>query len=255
VKVRTSVPAAALGLALILGGAAVPAAADQAARSNDPEISSLNQSPADLLRAAVADARASYRETIAPARESRDEALAAPRAERTRALKKADTKAERKAARRAYRKAAAPIKQEYRTARSAARATRAAAIEAALADYLVSTGKPDVADALSTYRSATQTAQETLELALASGRSVFRTDTADEREQLLSDLEQAGSPAEVAQAWADFVAECADERAAHAAAIAAARATYRSAKAEARAEFRAETDITISSLLKLPFKV
>lgn len=252
---RMRIPAAALCAVLLAGGVAAPVAADQSARSTDPQISALQRSAADSLKEAVAEARADYRAAVAEAREVRDEALASPRAERKRALKKADTKAERRAVRRAYRKAAAPIKQEYQTAKSAARATRSAAIDSALAQYLVTTGKPEIAEALAAYRSAAETAQETLDLALASSRAVYRTDTADEREQLLADLEQAASAAETADAWEDFVAACADERAAHAAAIAAARATYRSALKGARAEFRAETGITISSLLKLPFRL
>ena len=252
---RTSICAGVLCALLVAGGAAAPVAADQSARSTDPQVSSLERSAADTLREAVAEARADYRKAVVAARGLRDEALAPPRAERKRALRKAVTKAERRAARRAYRKAAAPIKQEYRTAKSAAAATRGAAIDAALAQYLVTTGKPEIAEALATYRSATRTAQQTLDLALASSRAVYRTDTADEREQLLADLEQADSATELADAWEEFVAACSDERAAHADAIAAARATYRSARAGARAEFLAETGITITSLLKLPFRL
>lgn len=252
---RTRIPAAALCAVLLAGGVAAPVAADQSARSTDPQISSLERSAADTLKDSVARARADYREAVADARQVRDEALASPRAERTRALRKADTRAERRAARRAYRKAAAPIKQEYRTDKAAAAATRRAAIDSALAQYLVATGEPEMAEALAAYRSATENAQRTLHLALASSRAAYRTDTADERERLLGDLEQAGSAREIADAWDDFVAACAGERAAHAASIAAARAAFRSARAGARAEFRAETGITISSLLKLPFRV
>jgi hypothetical protein len=247
--------AAALCAALVVGGLAAPAVADQTARSNDPSLSTFEQSAADELKAAVAKIRAEYQSTLTEARKVRDEALAAPRAERKRALRKADTKSERRTARREYRAAAAPTKAQYRATKSAARATRNAAIEEAVADYLVVTGDADLVEALKTYRAAVATAGETLALALSSSRSVFRTDTAEEREQLLQDLEEADSPEEVGQAWEDFVAACADERAAHAAAVAAARATYASALAKARGELEDATDMSIKVLLKLPFTI
>ena len=241
---------------VLLAGAVTPAVADQGTRSNEPQVTSSQESAAQAaLREAVEEARAEYRAALAEARAVRDEALAAPRAERRTALRKADTRAERRSARRAYRKAAKPIKQEYRATRSAARAARKAAIQEAVADYLVTTGEPEVVDALRRYRTAVETAGQTLQLALASSRAVFRTDTADEREQLAADLEQAESPDEVTQAWADFVAACAEERAAHAAAVKAARATYTSALAKAREELEDETGMSRESLLRLPFSV
>ena len=246
---------AALSLVLLTGIVA-PASADQTTRSNEPQVTASQESAAQAaLRDAVEDARSTYRATITEARAVRDEALAAPRSERRKALRKADTRSERRAARRAYRKAAKPIKQEYRATRSAARAARKAAIQEAVADYLVATGDPEVVDALRQYRTAVETAGETLKLALASSRAVFRTDTADEREQLSADLELAETPDEVAQAWADFVAACAEERTAHATAVKAARATYASALAKARAELEDTTGMSKESLLRLPFTI
>jgi hypothetical protein len=251
----TRIAATALGVVMLATGAVAPAVAEQSTRSNEPQLTRFERTAAEELRESVDEARATYRSTVASARETRDEALAAHRSVRKRALKRADTKAERRKARRAYRRAAAPIKREYRTAKSAAAITRRAAIDAALADYLVATGAPEASAALEEYRSATETARRTLQLALASSWAAYRTDTADEREQLLADLEQADTRKEVAAAWKDYMKATADERAARAASVSAARKTYRSARAEARSGFREETDETVSSMLVLPFKL
>jgi hypothetical protein len=250
------ITACALGAALLVGGAALPATADTATvtRSNEPDITISELSPAEALGASVAAARKAYSLAVADARAARTSALATPRAELALALEEADTKAERRLARRTYAKAVAPIEAEYQSAKKSAAATRDAAIDEALAVYLVATGKPEVADALETYRRATATARDTLELALKSGRETFRTDTADERAALLADLEAAETEADRAEAWKDFVAATADEGTAHSTSIAAARATYRSALAKARAEFKASTGISIRSLQKLPVK-
>lgn len=250
------IAATLLSVALVLGtGGAPMSAAERPTRSGDPDIVRSELTPAQALRARAADARALYARAVAEAKEARNEALATPRAERDAGLESAGPKAERRAVRRAYRTTVAPIKAEYKSAKRAAKATRKATIDEALAEYLVATGQPEVMAALKDYRKAVTAAGTTVELALRSGRETFRTDTADERAQLVSDLEQADSQAERTEAWKDFVAGTAEEVAAHASSIAAARATYRSALAKARAEFALETGDSIRTLLRLPFKV
>lgn len=253
---RQRIAAAAVSAALLLTAGGLPVAtADQPGRSGDPSIGSSQLTPAQQLREVAKAARAQYGRAVGEAKAARTEALAAPRAQRKAALASARTKAERRLIRRAYTKATAPIRAEYRSAKRAAAATRDAVIDEALAEYLVATGKPEVVAALEDYRSATAVAGNTLELALKSGRETFRTDTADERAQLVADLEQAESQAERTEAWKDFVAATAGEVAAHTASIAAARAAYRSALAKARDEFKLDTGQSIKALLKLPFKV
>lgn len=245
----------ALGAILVLGGAAAPAVADQAARSGDPDVVTTQLTPQQELRAAARAARLQYARAVAEARSVRRAALAVARAKLRTALAKADRKAERRSARRAFAKAAAPIRAEYRASRRAAAATRDAALDEALADYLVATGKPALTEALKAYQTSTKMARDTLALALKSGTATFRTDTADERALLLADLEAADTEAQRVAAWRKFVAETADERAAHQTSIAAARSAYQSAMVRARTAFVATTGISITSLLKLPFRV
>lgn len=249
------VSATVLGLALVIGGAAAPASADQAARSGNPDVAISQQSPGEILRGRAKKARAAYAAAIKTAKADRRAALVGPRATLAAALEAATTKAERRLARRTYARAAAPILEDYAAAKLAAAVTRDAAIDEALAEYLVATGKAAFVEALEAYRLATEGARDTLKLALESGRNTFKTDTADERAQLMGDLEQAETESDRTEAWKDFVAAADDERSAHNTSIAAARAAYRSALAKARAEFKLETGITIRSLLKLPFKV
>ena len=200
-------------------------------------------------------ARATYAAEIKAARAQRATGLAAPKAELAAALKLAETKAERRLARRAYARSAAPVIREYRTAKQASQAKRDATIDEALAEYLVATGKPTIAEALKAYRAATAIAGDTLELALKSGRDTLKTDTADERAQLVTDLEEATTEAERLDAWLDFQAASTDERRAYERSIASARATYASAMSEARREFKLATDLSIKKLLRLPFTV
>jgi hypothetical protein len=242
-----------LSVALFTGALAMPAAADQATRSADPDIISLQETAEDVLRGSVRAARATYAAELKSAKAQRATGLATPKAELAAALKDAETKAERRLARRAYARSAAPVLGEYQTAKLASRAKRDAVIDEALADYLVATGKPTIADALKAYRAATSLAGDTLELALKSGRETLKTDTADERAQLVTDLEDATTETERGAAWLDFQAASTDERLAYERSIASARATYASAMTEARRAFRLETDLSIKKLLRLPF--
>ena len=241
--------------ALFTGALALPVSADQAARSGDRDIISLQETAEDALRTTVGSARATYAAEIKAARAQRATGLAAPKSELAAALKLAETKAERRLARRAYDRSAAPVIREYRTAKQASQAKRNATIDEALAEYLVATGKPTIADALKAYRAATAVAGDTLELALKSGRDTLKTDTADERAQLVTDLEEATTEAERLNAWLDFQAASTDDRRAYERSIASARATYDSAMSEARRAFKLATDLSIKKLLKLPFTV
>jgi hypothetical protein len=244
-----------VSVALLAGPLALPVSAEQASRSSDPDVTALVVTPEDTLRSTVLAARATFTTEITAARAQRATALAAPKAELVAALKSAETRAERRLARRAYDRSAAPVIQEYRTARQALLAKRDAAIDAALATYLEATGKPTIAAALTAYRKATAIAGVTLELALRSGRDTLKTDTADERAQLLTDLEDAATETERLDAWLDFQAASANDRKAYERSIASARATYASAMSEARREFKLATDLSIKKLLKLPFRI
>jgi len=247
--------ALAIAVALLTGVPSTPVFADQVARSSDPLNSSLEASAQESLRKTVRTARNAYAAEIKAARAQRAKALAAPREQLAAGLEATKSKAERRLVRREYRRAAAPVKQEYRTARQSALARRNAAIDKALADYLVKTGQPAIAKALSTYREGTTIAGATLELALKSGRDALKTDTADERAQLVTDLEEATTDVERLEAWLDFQAACTGDREAYERAIGSARATYASAMSEARAEFRLATGLSIKKLLTLPFTV
>lgn len=244
-----------VSVALFTGALAVPVSADQASRSGDRDIISLQESAEDVLRTTVGSARANYAAEIKAARAQRATGLATPKAELAAALKLADTKAERRLARRAYNRSAAPVIREYQTAKQASLAKRKATIDEALAEYLVATGKPTIADALKAYRAATAIAGDTLELALKSGRDTLKTDTADERAQLVNDLEEAATDSERLNAWLDFQAASTDDRLAYERSIASARATYASAMSEARRAFKLATDLSIKKLLTLPFTV
>ena len=241
--------------ALLSGAFAVPVSADQAARSGDRDIISLQETAEDALRTTVGSARATYATEIKAARAQRATGLAAPKSELAAALKLAETKAERRLARREYDRSAAPVIREYRTAKQASQAKRNATIDEALAEYLVATGKPTIAAALKAYRAATAVAGDTLELALKSGRDTLKTDTADERAQLVTDLEEATTEAERLESWLDYQAASTDDRLAYERSIASARATYASAMSEARRAFKLATDLSIKKLLKLPFTV
>jgi hypothetical protein len=241
--------------ALFTGALALPVSADQAARSGDRDIISLQETAAEALRTTVGSARATYAAEIKAARALRATGLAAPKSELAAALKLAASKAERRLARRAYDRSAEPVIREYRTAKQASQAKRDATIDEALAEYLVATGKPTIADALKAYRAATAIAGDTLELALKSGRDTLKTDTADERAQLVTDLEEAATDSERLNAWLDFQAASTDDRLAYERSIASARATYASAMSEARRAFKLATDLSIKKLLKLPFTV
>jgi hypothetical protein len=241
--------------ALLAGALALPARADQITRSSDPDIIALQETAEDILRGTVRSARAAYAAEIKDARAQRTTGLAAPKSELAAALELADTKAERRLARRAYTRSAAPVIQEYRTAKAAAQAERNAMIDEALAKYLVATGKQVIAEALEAYLAATAIAGDTLELALKSGRDTLKTDTADERAQLLTDLEEATTEAERSDAWLDFQAASTKDRLAYERSIASARATYASAMSEARREFKLTTDQSIKKLLTLPFTI
>jgi hypothetical protein len=244
-----------LAAALLLGGATAPAMAATSGADPRPSPTSrvLQQTPQQLLEATVTAARAEYAAAITAAKAERDAALVLPRAERDAALKAATTKAERRLAKRAYVRATAPINAQYASARQVARTTRDAAIEAALATFLASTGKPEVAESLRVYRDATTKARDTLALALTSAAETFKTDTADERQVLLADLEQASTTVERNEAWKDFVAATETERVAQGSAIAAARATYHSAMRQARATFKLETGVSVRTLMRRAF--
>jgi len=241
--------------ALLSGAFAAPVTADQALRSGDPDVLTLQESAEDVLRSTVRSARALYAVEIKAARTNRATGLAAPKTELSAALKLAETKADRRLARRAYKRSAAPVIQEYRTAKAAAQAKRNATVDEALAQYLVTTGKPALAAALKSYLAATAIAGDTLELALKSGRDTLKTDTADERAQLVTDLEDAATESERLSAWLDFQAACTKDRQAYERSIASARATYASAMSEARRAFKLATDQSIKKLLRLPFTV
>jgi hypothetical protein len=255
VSVARKCAALAVSAALLTGIPVAPAFADQGSRSSDPQIAALQESAQATLRRAVREARATYAHEVTDARAQRAKARVAPRAQRAAGLKQATSKAERRLVRRAYKRAIAPVNQEYRTAKQSALAKRNATIDKALADYLVKTGKPEIAAALATYREATAIAGVTLELALKSGRDTLRTDTADERAQLVSDLEEAMTEGERLDAWLDFQAASAKDRKAYERSIASARATYSSAMSEARREFKLATGRSIKKLLALPFRI
>ncbi len=244
-----------LSAVLLTGAMAMPVAADPATRSINPDVISLQSESEDVLRSSVRAARATYAMEITAARTQRTKGLAAPKAELRAALKQAETKAERRLARRAYARSAAPVIREYRTAKQSALAKRRATIDQALADYLVKTGKPALAEALKAYRAATAIAGDTLELALKSGRDTLKTDTADERAQLITDLEEATTEAERLEAWLDFQAASVTDYKAYERSIARARATYASAMTQARQEFKSATGMSITKLLKLPFTI
>lgn len=244
-----------ISAALLSGALAVPVSADPVSRAGDPDIIALQETAEDTLRATARSARATYAAEIKAARAQRASGLAEPKAQLAVTLKAARTKAERRLARRAYDRSAAPVIQEYRTAKAALLAQRNATIDEALAMYLVETGKPAVAEALKAYLAATAIAGDTLELALKSGRATLKTDTADERAQLVMDLEEATTDAERNAAWLDFQAASTQDRKAYQRSIASARATYASAMSKARREFRLATDRSITKLLKLPFRV
>ena len=245
--------AAVLCAALVLGGFAAPAVADQAERSNDPSLSRMAQTAAEDLEAAAAKARFEYRKALTEARDVRDEALTVLRAERDQALAAADTKAERRSARRAYSRAAAPVRATYAAQKAAARSTRNAGIEVALATYLLETGPAGLADDLRTYRDATEIARATQVLALNASAAVLATDTAEERTQLLFDLDQAQGVGDRRAAWREFIADTATQRRAYAASVSAGRWTYVSAMRQARSVFTAETGLSIRTLLKQAF--
>ena len=246
------VSAGVAGVALILGGVCGPvpatplSAAASVVRTADPAAQ-------EALSAAVTQARAAYSAAIAEAKAERKADLVGPKAERTAALAAASTKAERRLAKRQYARAAAPVQQEYASAKSAAAATRDAAIEVALATYLAAIGRPEQATALQAYRDGTTQARATLALALQTARTTYRTDTADERELLLADLELADTAADRQAAWRAFLDGSQAERKAQQASVRAARSTYFSAMRIARATFKADTGVSIRSLMRQAF--
>ena len=246
------VAAVVVSATLLSGAFTVPAAADQYSRSSDPEVSDVLDVALEDLQVRIAQIRTDYAAEMVDARAERDERLAAPRAKRRAALRKADTKKERRKARRVYRRNAAPIVQEYRTVRRMARAERNALIDEALANYVVRTDAATSTTAAQEYRAATAIAGDTLSLALASARETFWTDNADERAQLMADLEDASTNAERVRAWRAYQLASADDRQALLRAIAAARATYASALAEARRAYDEATGGSIMTQLKVP---
>lgn len=244
-----------LSLALLSGAFAAPVFADQASRTGDPDLVSLQETAEEILQGMVRSARATYAEKVKAARTQRATGLAVPKADLAAALKQARTKAERRLARRAYDLAAAPVIREYRTAKSVLLAERDSTIDNALAVYLETTGKAAIAEALTQYREATVSAGKTLDLALASGRATLKTDTANARTRLIFALEEAASEDDRQEAWLDFQAEAAAPQAAYVKSVASARATYASAMSEARGEFTRVTGLSIKKLLKLPFRI
>ena len=242
-------------VALVSGAAAMPVAADTRSRTTEPGTSQLSDGAQQFLSEGVAEARGTYVSKMTTARAERDNRLAAPRAQRRSALKKADTKAERRKARRVYRRSAQPIVEEYRTIRKVARAERNAEIDEALANYLVKVQPLEMTVATQEYRAAAAIAGDTLSLALASARETFLMDNADERAQLRFDLEDAASNAERVQAWRDYQVASTQDRLAYRRSIAAARETYASALAEAKREFRNATGESVVTLKSLSFTV
>ena len=245
----------AMCVALVAGAAAMPVAADTLSRTNEPETSQLSDGAEQSLRESVAEAREAYVSRMATPRAERDNRLAAPRAQRRSALKKADSRAERRKARRVYRRSAQPIVEEYRTVRRVARAERNAQIDEALANYQVKVQPLETIDATQEYRAAAAVAGDTLSLALASARETFRTDNADERAQLTSDLEDAASNADRVRAWRAYRAASTQDRLAYQRSITAARDTYASAIAEAKRAYFSATGESVVSLKSLSFTV
>ncbi len=246
------------GLALILaaGVGAGPVAADQAARSTDPQATSLLRASEPTRRTLVVGVRAAreqYAMALSAARVQRTQGLSQPRKARAAALDLATTKAQRKKATRAYRSAAGPIEAQYALDRKVARTLRDAELEVVLAAYLVKVGRPELTAALKVYRNATIGGRDSLALALRSTTKTLRTDTADERTVLTGDLEQANTVAERSRAWADFVSATAPERAAHASAVSGARAAYHSAMRQARADFKTEAGVGVRRLMRTAF--
>lgn len=213
----------------------------------------ISEDPVKALGNAVEAARSDYTSAIATANVERRDALIVPRAERKLAMASATSRAERRLVRRAYDRAATPIRHQFAATVRTARTTRDAAIEAALATYLAATGRAELATFLTTYRDATTKARDTLSLALQSATQTFRTDTADEREILLSELEQADTDLDRADAWVDFLAGTDAERSSRTAAVAGARSTYFSAMRQARQTFKAGTGVSVRSLLREAF--
>ena len=248
------VAAGALGLTLVLGGAAAPASAATSPAPSGVGVTDVTaQDPNAVLSTTVTAARASFKATIAEARSQRRQALVAPKSELAGALAAATTKAQRRLAERAYARAVKPIEAEYASARDAAVTTREAAIEVALATFLEATGRPEIASPLRAYRQATTNARATLGLALQSAKDTYRTDTADERELLVADLEQAETGSDRNSAWRAYLDGCETERHAHQSSVKAARATFYSAMRQAKAVFKADAGISMKKLKKRTF--
>lgn len=246
------VSAGVAGAALLLGGISAPALATPPSAAV-AIVRTADQAAQEALSTAVTQARTAYAVAIAEAKAERKADLVGPKAERAVALSAATTKAERRLAKRQYARAAAPIQDAYASAKSAAAATRDAAIEVALATYLAATGRPELATALRAYRDATAQARATLALALQTARATYRTDTADERELLMADLELAETATERQAAWQAFLDGSQGERKAQQASVRAARSTYFSAMRIARATFKADTGVSIRSLMRQAF--
>ena len=233
------VSAGVAGAALLLGGISAPALATPPSAAV-AIVRTADQAAQEALSTAVTQARTAYAVAIAEAKAERKADLVGP-------------KAERRLAKRQYARAAAPIQDAYASAKSAAAATRDAAIEVALATYLAATGRPELATALRAYRDATAQARATLALALQTARATYRTDTADERELLVADLELAETATERQAAWQAFLDGSQGERKAQQASVRAARSTYFSAMRIARATFKADTGVSIRSLMRQAF--
>lgn len=244
--------------ALILGvggGPLTAAAGEPPTRSDGPQVRANSDEARSALRNAVKGARELYRAEVRVALAQYELALAPARNKLSADLLTAKSTTARRDAERLYTEAKRAARNTLDSARAAAAAKRDATIDKALAEYLLATGKADVVEALAAYKLATEMAGNTLKLALDSARAAFRTDTSDERADLMEALAEATTGAERGQANADYERGIADERAAYERSIAGARATYASAMRKARAAFRATTGTTPKKLAELPFQV
>ncbi len=255
-RIGLTITSAAVTGALCLG---LPGGQVFATPSTSAALSSTGMRAADpakvearqQLRASVEAAWQEFVIEISRAKAARRAALRAPRADLADALTSAGSRDERTSARQAFARTAAAPRAAYRGARAEATKQRIAAVDRAVDAYLDASGQGDVATAARRYRAAVAQADDTLRLALASSRASFRTDTADEREELTIALAGASTNRARDAAWRDFQEATADERAALRAATAAARATERSAVTKAARQFRSRSGHSVGWLAAL----
>lgn len=241
--------------AILVAGSSLPAQAEARNRLDRQESVSTSGEAADDLRAAVSGARAVYNAEVKVAKAQYELALTPATTAMRLAMQSARTKADRKAAQAEFAAAQTAAASTLAGAKSAAAAKRDAAIDKALAEYLLASGKSTTLEALRQYQTATKLAGATLELALDSAKAAYKTDTGDERDDLSAAIAAATTSDEQATAWSKFEAATRDEQAAYRYSVNSARSTYDSALRKARSEFRKATGTSTTALEKLPFQI